>query len=273
MIPDTQVHKGTPAIHLQWIGRYIVDKKPDVIICIGDWYDMPSLSFFDRGKKAFEGRRFNKDIDAGHRALDIMMKPMNDYNAMRAKNKQKQYKPEMHVTWGNHEYRINRAVEDKPELDGIVGQWMIDEYWQERGWQTHNYGEVIDIDGVWYTHVLFNELTGRPQGGMAATMLKTIGHTFTMGHRQVYDLATRYVGTRMHRALIAGACYLHDESYKGPPREQTVRGGNYHWRGCLMKHDVVDGEYSLMELPLDYFCRRYEGKPLAKFRGQYRITA
>jgi hypothetical protein len=50
-IPDVQAKEGVPFDHLDWIGRFIVDKKPDVIIQAGDFADMPSLSSYDRGKK------------------------------------------------------------------------------------------------------------------------------------------------------------------------------------------------------------------------------
>ena len=43
VIPDCQVKSDVPLENLEWIGRYIVDKKPDVIINIGDFADMPSL--------------------------------------------------------------------------------------------------------------------------------------------------------------------------------------------------------------------------------------
>ena len=265
MIPDTQVKPGVPLYHLEWIGQYLVDNPPDRLIMIGDWYDLPSLSSYDRGKRAFEGRRFTADVDSGHRALELMEKPLDDRNAALKRSKKAPLRIDKHVTWGNHEDRANRASQDIPELDGLIGVHLFDEFWQARGWNTHQYTEVIDLDGVWYSHCFLTELTGRALGGMASTMLKNIGHTFTQGHRQTYEVAARYVGDKMHRALIAGACYLHDEEYKGPVRGKSERSANYHWRGCVMKHDVADGEYSLMELPLDYFCRRYEGMTLERF--------
>ena len=265
MIPDTQVKPGVPLYHLEWIGQYLVDNPPDRLIMIGDWYDLPSLSSYDQGKKSFEGRRFTADVDSGHRALELLEKPLDQRNAALRRNKKALLHIDKHVTWGNHEHRANRVSEDTPQLDGLIGVHLFDEFWQNRGWNTHQYTEVVDLDGVWYSHCFLNELTGKAVGGMAATMLKTIGHTFSQGHRQTYEVAARYVGDRMHRALIAGACYLHDEDYKGPPRKSSERSANYHWRGCVMKHDVADGEYSLMELPLDYFCRRYEGMSLERF--------
>ena len=36
VIPDTQADPGRPDDHMEWAGHYAVDKKPDVIIHIGD---------------------------------------------------------------------------------------------------------------------------------------------------------------------------------------------------------------------------------------------
>ena len=51
VIGDTQVKPGISLSYLTWIGKYIVDKQPDVIVMIGDFADMPSLSSYDVGKK------------------------------------------------------------------------------------------------------------------------------------------------------------------------------------------------------------------------------
>ena len=72
IIPDTQVKRGVDLSYLEWIGKYIVDKKPDVIVQIGDFADMPSLSSYDVGKKSFEGRRYKDDIEAAERKLLII---------------------------------------------------------------------------------------------------------------------------------------------------------------------------------------------------------
>lgn len=210
VIPDTQVKPGVPLYHLDWIGQYIVDQKPDVVIHLGDHYDLPSLSSWDKGKAAFEGRRFKRDVEAGHDALERLEAPLDAYNATRRRYKEKQWFPERHVTWGNHEDRADRAWQLSPELEGFVGTFLFDDFWQGRGWQTHPYKAVIDIDGIWYSHLMVHEFTGNAMGAQASTLLKQVGHTFTMGHRQTYDLSTRYVGDKMHRALIAGACLTPD---------------------------------------------------------------
>ena len=256
VIPDTQAKPGVPTVHLEWIGAYIIERKPDVVVHLGDHADMPSLSSYDVGKRSFEGRRYNDDIEAANEAFDILCAPLERFNDHQRKVKDKLYKPELHITLGNHEDRINRATNDDPKLHGLIS--TDDLNYIEHGFTVHRYLEPVFIDGVGYCHVYVQPMSGRPLGGAAAGRLKQIGHTFTMGHQQTLDYAIRFVAGRSHHGLIAGACYLHDEDYKGPQ-------GNAHWRGVIVKHQVEDGSYDPMFVSLNYLCRRYEGVSLAKF--------
>lgn len=270
-IPDTQVHPGCPLDHLDWIGAYIMSKRPDVIVMAGDWYDLPSMSYWDKGKNTFkfEGRRYAKDVQAGHEALIRMERPMDEYNAHQRQPsiKGKLYQPEKHVTWGNHEDRIDRYVERHGELEGLVGTFEFDEFWRGRGWNTHPFKAPVDIDGIWYSHFFYNPNTGKPYSGMGETRLKNIGHSFTQGHLQTLIHSIRYIGDQQQHGLVAGACYLHDEDYKGPQ-------GNHHWRGIVVKHEVRDGSYDPMFVSLNYLCQKYEGVSLDKFmRKVYPVAA
>ena len=69
IIPDVQARPGVPLDHLKYAGEYIAEKRPDVIICIGDFADMPSLSSYDKGKVAAENKRYKYDLDASHKAM------------------------------------------------------------------------------------------------------------------------------------------------------------------------------------------------------------
>ena len=56
VIPDCQIKEGVPTDHLTWAGKAIVDYRPDVVVNLGDFADMPSLSTHDiKGSKYFEG--------------------------------------------------------------------------------------------------------------------------------------------------------------------------------------------------------------------------
>lgn len=263
VIPDTQCKPGVPTAHLNWIGQYIVDhfagKDNIKIIHIGDHADMPSLSSYDKGKKSMEGRRYIEDIKAANEGFAILCRPLANYNAKRKMFKEKQWWPERHILLGNHEDRITRACQEDAQLDGILS--LDDLNYGKHGWKVHPYLKPVFIDGVGYCHYWQNPMSGKPYGGAVATRLKTIGHTFTMGHQQLLDYSIRFVQGRSQHGLVAGACYLHDEEYKGFQ-------GNAHWRGIIVCHEVVNGSYDPMFLSLDYLCRRYEGVSLDEYMSR-----
>lgn len=258
VIPDTQVTPDTPTDHLRWIGEYILEKKPDVIVQLGDFADMESLSSWDKGKIQYEGRRYKKDINAAKRAMVDLLRPLYDYNKKKSQWKEKQYRPEMHLTLGNHEYRINRTIEDHSYMDGFMS--IEDLEYKKFGWTVHDFLKPVEIDGVTYSHYFCNPLSGRPIGGENILYrLNKIGFSFVQGHQQIYLSGPKSLanGKRI-RGLVHGACYLHDEDYRGP------QCNNEH-RMIFILNEVKDGDYFLTECSLDFLCRRYEGMKLWEF--------
>ena len=91
VIPDVQFKPGNDARFLERIGMYLVEKKPDTIVQIGDFADMPSLSSYDVGKKSFEGRRYAGDIAEAKRGMAALLAPIHEFNKQAKKNGKKQY--------------------------------------------------------------------------------------------------------------------------------------------------------------------------------------
>lgn len=261
VIGDTQVKPGVPLDHLAWIGQYLVDQFAGQrrlrVIHVGDHWDMPSLSSYDKGKKAIEGRRYTADIKAGNKGMDLLCTPLAKYNAGRRKTAQ--WWPRKDFFLGNHEARIARACEEDAQLDGVLS--YDDFNLVKWGWTVHPFLKPAVIGGISYAHYFYNPHTGRPYSGdNLLPRLKTIGRSFTMGHQQGLNVATRHVGNRRHQGLVLGSTYLHDEDYLGPQ-------GNAYWRGIMICHQVEKGQYDRMEVSLEWLCRKYEGVTLAEFTG------
>lgn len=267
VIPDTQAKPGSPNDHLRWIGQYIVDHfkdQPIKIIHLGDHWDMPSLSSYDRGKKEMEGRRYLADIEAGNTAFAVLNQALTDLNNTRRRTKHAGWHPERYILRGNHEDRIMRAVSMDAQLDGVLSYEQFNDV--ALGWIPVPFLDIKWLDGIAYSHYFYNPMTGKPLGGTVDARLKTIGHSFTMGHQQTLAYSLRYVAGKSQHGLVAGACYLHDEDYKGPQ-------GNAHFRGIIVKHEVEEGSYCPMFISLDYLSRRYEGMRLAAFmKKKYGVT-
>lgn len=248
VIPDTQSKPQVRSAHMEWIGLYITEALGDrenlTVIHLGDHWDMPSLSSYDKGRKSMEGRRYLADIKAGNMSFDRLNNALVDVECRKV------------FLLGNHEDRISRATEADAQLEGLLSLEDLNaDGW---GWEVVPYLKPIFIDGVGYCHFWSNNMTGKPLGGMAITRLKQLGHSFTMGHQQTLDYAVRFVRGKSQHGLVVGACYLHDEVYKGYQ-------GNAHWRGIVVCNQVDNGSYDPMFVSLDYLCRRYEGVPLNRY--------
>jgi hypothetical protein len=252
IIPDCQVKEGTPLQHLEWAGKAICEYKPNVVVCLGDFADMPSLSSHDKaGSKYFEGLRYKADIEVAKGAMSMLLKPLNDLQSTQKRNKEKVYKPRMVMLLGNHENRIDRAVNNSPVLEGLISTKDL-EY--ERHWETHGFLHPVFIDGVGYNHYWPVGAMGRPASSASAIISK-LHMSCVAGHQQGKQVAygKRADGVPLC-AIIAGSYYLHNEHYMDSL-------SNKHWRGLVVLNDVRDGQFDEMFLSIEYLERKY-GKNL-----------
>lgn len=248
VIPDVQAKPGVDFTYLNNIGRYMVEKKPGVVVCIGDFADMPSLSSYDRGKKSFEGRRYLADIQAAKDAMESLLEPLVSFNERARRNKEKRYYPRMVLTLGNHEERIVRATELQPELEGVLDLAHLE--YEDAGWEVYPFLEVVHIDGVAYSHYFTSGVLGRPVTSARALLSKK-HQSCIMGHVQTMDVATDYRadGTPI-TGLFAGCCYEHNEDYLSPQ-------GNAHFRGIHMLYEVDNGSFFHHPISLTYLNKKY----------------
>jgi hypothetical protein len=244
VIPDVQAKPGLDFSYLRRYGMYALEKRPDRIIIGGDWADMSSLSSYDKGKRAFEGRRYKRDIEAAQFAMQAFLRPMEEYN----KTAKRPYKPQKDLLLGNHEARIDRATNDDPMLAGILS--IKDLAYEEYGWTVHPFLEVKVIEGIAFSHYFTSGVMGRPVTSAQALLTKKHMSCIAF-HQQGLQIATghRADGTLL-TAVIAGSAYEHSEEYLGPQ-------GNNHWRGFLMLNDVRDGAFDLMPVSASYINKKY----------------
>lgn len=240
VIADTQCKSEENLEYMLWIGQYIADKKPDVIVHIGDHYDFPSLSSYDKGKSSAEGKRLIKDIEAGNKGfeyLNMAMQSIPDYN------------PRKVFCIGNHCERLSRYVDDNPELIGTLGLDKLP--FEEYGWEVHQFLKPVEIEGIFFVHYLANPMNGRPYSGTASSILKTVGKSFVVGHKQVLDIAIRpTIDGKQQIGIINGSCYPFDEKYKGFQ-------GNNHFRGITVLTEVEDGFGLPKFISINHLKERY----------------
>lgn len=248
VIPDTQTKPGVPLEHLDWIAQFAVDKKPDVLVIIGDWADMPSLSSYDINTKSAEGRTYRDDILAANDALQRLMAPIEQEMERIQRRHLTRWNLRKIVTLGNHEDRINRTIEHDRKLEGTLS--VDDLFFKQWGFEVYPFREVVVVDGVAYAHYFSSGVKQLPCTSARAILNKHHMSCFA-GHQQGNDIAygKRADGTRI-TAIIAGSCYLHEEPYMGPQ-------GNKHWRGVYMLHEVNDGAFDEMPVSLSFLREKY----------------
>lgn len=246
VITDMQIRPNIDLKFAHCIGKYILSKRPDVVINLGDMADMESLSSYDKGKRSYEGRRFRNDVESVVTANKILWGPVEEYNKSRAPNKQ--YKPRRVFLIGNHEDRITRAVEMDPMLEGTIGieSLELNKYWGE----VHDFKKVVVINGVAFSHYFPTGAKGLACS-TASAQLKKMHMSCIAGHQQGRQTYSENAADgRRLTSIIAGSCYDYYMEYMGPQ-------GNKHWRGIIMLHSVKNGEFDEVYVPTEYLKRKY----------------
>ena len=250
VIPDAHAKPDEPNDRFEWLGNFIVEKQPDVIVDIGDSADMPSLSRFDVGNIHSEGKRYADDLAAYHDAMEKMFKPIREYNDSMTRNKKAKYYPRLVKTRGNHEHRIIRAATEEPKYWGFVKIEDLKE--RDYGWECYDYLQPVEIEGICFQHTFTSGVMGRPIGGEhhAANLVKKNFMSSVCGHSHTRDFweTTDAMG-RKRFGLVVGCYFEHDEHY-------TSENSRF-WRGLYYLHDVRDGMAEPTPFEIDYIRRKY----------------
>lgn len=256
IIPDIQARPNVHLDHCDWIGRAIVDYRPDVVINLGDTWDFPSLNAHEQpGSVPMEGQRYQDDLAAGAEAFRRLSEPMDAEIKRRRDKHRARWEPRKIFCMGNHELRADRAASNDPKFFGHIGSNNCD----TRDWERHGFLSRVWVDGICYSHFFQNTHSSRPLGGEITNRLNKIGCSFVQGHEQGFRYGTRITasGATWH-GIVAGSAYTHIEDYRGAQ-------GQRHWRGVVVLNEVENGDFCIMPLTLSYLCRKYEGIGLHEY--------
>lgn len=244
IIPDSHAHPGFDNKRYDLLGHLINDIKPDVVVDIGDWWDMPSLCSYDKGTKSYEGRRYRRDIEAGIEGQDRLRTIVK---------RQKKRLPRFVRCLGNHEQRIIKAIEKDPILEGTIG--IEDLMSKEYGWEEHPFLDEVEIDGVFYSHYFTSGVMGRPISGEhpGYSLLTKKFKSCTAGHLHLFDHCTRAVGNKRIHGCVVGVFQDYRADYAGPANDMWSRG-------VVVKRDVEDGNYDIEWISMQRLYDAY-GRP------------
>lgn len=246
VLPDLHAHPDHNNDRADWMGKLILDLKPDVVINIGDMFDMPSMAEYDKGKKSFWGRTYKKDINAGLDFDERLWDPVR-----RAKKK----RPYAIFNEGNHEFRLKKAINLQPELEGTISfkDFDLDRNYDEVIEYAGNTPGIVEVDGIHYAHYFVSGVMGRPVGGEhpAYSLLTKEFVSCTCGHIHTTDYAVRTtVGGKRIMGLVAGVGQDYDSGWAGEVNKLW-------WRGVIIKRNVQDGSYDPEWVSMDRLKREY----------------
>jgi predicted MPP superfamily phosphohydrolase len=250
IIPDQHSKPGVSNERFKWLGNLIVARQPDVIVNLGDMFDFPSLSSYDKGKMSSENKRYKYDLEAGIQAQEFMFTPLDDYN----RGRKKKYLPAKHITLGNHEARLMRAVQENAQLEFTMSE--SDLQLERFGWNVTPYKQSIEIFGIYFSHYFPSGVMDRPIGGenMGRTILKKTHRSAIQGHNHQLSLGvdTNLEGKKMWG--ISAGCFLAEnqiEDYVSITIQRTW------WKGIIILNNCQNGDFDLECIRLETLKKEY----------------
>lgn len=246
VIPDVHAKPRTNNDRAEYVGLFIKDTKPDVVVSMGDQADMESLCSYDKGKKSFQGRTYQADINAHLEFQERLWEPVK---------KAKKKLPQRVALIGNHEERIARAIESQAELEGVISYDDLElREWYDTvvPYNGSTPGAVI-LDGITFAHYIISGISGRPISGEhhAHSLLTKTHGSAIVAHSHLFDYCqrTRSDGTKI-KAVVAGCLIDYPMDFAGNACKL--------WdSGVLMLHNVERGSFDIEWISIERLKKEY----------------
>jgi hypothetical protein len=217
------------------------------VVNLGDSADLPSLASYDKGQRSFYGKTYRADIESHLDFDDRIWSPVK---------RRKKKLPFRVFCEGNHENRIERALDLSPELQGTISfndLQLTENYDEVIRYTGKNTPGTVYIDGITYAHYLVSGIMGRAISGEhgAYSLITKQFTSCTVGHSHLLDycIRTKQDGKRI-MGLVAG-CYF---DY---PSEWAGEAQRLYWPGVIIKRNVQDGQYDPEFVSLNQLRKEY----------------
>lgn len=246
VIPDQHAHPEHNNDRADWLSEFIIDTKPDIVVNMGDAADMASLSSYDKGKRSFVNRNYRADIEAHLDFQERVWEPVK---------RQKKKLPYRVVLEGNHEARIERALDLSPELQGTMGfeDYAFDRYYDDVIRYEGGTPGVIEIEKILFAHYLITGVSGRPIGGERAghMLISKYNQSCVVAHSHIRDDASRTsVRGRTLNGLVVGC-------YQDYINDWAGNIGHMWWSGLTLLDNAEDGNFDPSFIRLDTLKKMY----------------
>lgn len=246
---DAHAHPDHDNNRASLLSSLIVDIQPEVVVNLGDQWDMSSLSSYDKGKASFIGRTYRQDIESGLEFSRLVWEPIR---------RRKKRLPRRVFLIGNHEQRIARALDLQSNLHGTIGyeDFSLSDHYDEVVDYNGNTPGSITIDGIHYAHYFISGISGRPISSDVSPAAALVGKNLvssTAGHSHLFDYSVRNAANGMRlNGLVAGCFIDYNIEWAGE--------SNKLWsRGVAICHNVENGAYDLEWVSIARLKKEYGG--------------
>lgn len=246
ILPDQHAVSYHNNDRADWAARLIIDVKPDVVINMGDAADLESLATYEKGKRSFHGKSYRKDLDAHLDFQERLWEPVK---------RQKKKLPHRVILEGNHENRIERALDLSPELTGTIGfsDLLFDYYYDEIVRYDGGLPGVFKQDGIIFSHFFPTGVSGRPIGGErpAHMLLAKNGMSTIAAHSHTLDFATRRTVADQHMNGLVCGCY---QDFINPWAGSI---GKFWQAGIPILRNVENGSFDFQWIGIESLRKTY----------------
>ena len=243
---------ATPSVsneRFDWLGKFIADVKPDIVIDLGDGADMVSLNSFDKRPKDIVMQNYGDDINHYNEAQDRLRRP---YKKLKRKK----------LHWvgfeGNHENRIKKAIAENPRNEdrtrqgyGISFGHLQTDYWFDEYHEYRNSAPTIaNYCGVDFAHYFSVNNHGKATSGIhhAYTVINSRFKSSVCGHSHKRNLYFKDGANSI--GLVVGCYKGHEESWAGQANLEW-------WNGVVLMKGVDNGMFEPMFVSIDMLEKEY----------------
>ena len=233
-----------------WLGHYIADVKPDMVIDLGDGADMCSLNSFDtRYPQAVVMQNYGNDINHYNEAMERLRAPHK-----RLKRKK--------LHWvgfeGNHENRIKKAIAENPRNEDRTGQGygisfghLQTDHWFDDYHEYYNSAPAIaNYCGVDFAHFFSSGNYGTATSGIhhAYTVINNRHNSSVCGHSHKRDVYFKDDAGSI--GMVVGCYKGHEETWAGQANLSW-------WNGVVMMKGVDNGRFEPTFVSMDILEKEY----------------
>jgi hypothetical protein len=234
----------------EWLGKFIYDLKPDMVIDLGDGADMKSLNSYDtRYPQQIVNQNYEEDIDVYNDAQEKLRYPFRYH---------RKKKPFWVGFEGNHEHRIKTAIAHDPRIEGqrhgiSFSHLQTNTYFDEYHEYENSAPSIADYDGVSYAHYFSSGNYGTATSGThhAYTLIQNRNYSSTCGHSHKRSV---YFKDSAHPTGIIGNVV---GCFKGA-EESWAGQANKEWaKGFVVKRNVSEGMYDYQWISMEALKEEY----------------